>query len=298
MRYAWIDQQRGSYPLTLLCRVLRVARSGYYAWRGRAPSPSVQRRRQIGQAAQQSHRDSHGTYGYRRVHRDLVDDREIACCRETVRRVMAELGLCGRPQRRFIKTTDSDHHEPIAANRLQRDFTATRPDQKWLADITYIRLAEGWLYLAVVLDCFSRRIVGWSLSRRIDAELVCSALEMALRRRCPQGDLVHHSDRGVQYASQALRDLLDREGLTMSMSRKGDPWDNAMMESFFGSLKTEWIDEGYATEAEARMEVFKYIEMFYNPTRRHSALDYLSPAQYECRHEAGQLTPMEQAAHC
>jgi len=298
VRYAWIDQQRDGYPLKLLCRVLQVSRSGYYAWRGRAPSASAQRRQQIGQAAQESHRDSHGTYGYRRVHRDLVDDREIACCRETVRRVMAELGLCGRQKRRFVKTTDSHHQEPIAANRLHRDFTATRPDQKWLADITYIRLAEGWLYLAVILDCFSRRIVGWSLSRRIDAELVCTALEMALRRRCPQGDLVHHSDRGVQYASEALRRLLQREGVTMSMSRKGDPWDNAMMESFFGTLKTEWIDTGYATEAQARMEVFKYIEMFYNPTRRHSALDYLSPAEYERRYEAGQLTPREQAALC
>lgn len=210
----------------LLCRVLRVSRSGYYAWRRRTPSPRVQRRQQIGQAVQPSHRDSHGTYGYRRVHRDLVDEHEIACCRATVRRVMAELGLAGRPQRRFVKTTDSDPREPIAANRLQRDFTATRPDQNWLADITYIRLTEGWLYGAVVLDCFSRRVVGWSLSRRIDAELVCTALEMALRRRCPQADLVHHSDRGIPYASEALRRLLQREGLTMSMSRKGDPWDN------------------------------------------------------------------------
>jgi putative transposase len=298
VRYAWIETQRDSYPVGLLCRVLQVARSGYYAWRGREPSRSTQRRRQIGQAARQSHRDSHGTYGYRRVHCDLVDDHEIACCRETVRRVMAELGLFGRHKRRFVKTTDSNHDEPIAADRLQRDFTATRPDQKWLADITYIRLTEGWLYLAVILDCFSRRIVGWSLSRQIDAELVCAALEMALRRRCPQGDLVHHSDRGVQYASQRLRKLLQREGLTMSMSRKGDPWDNAMMESFFGSLKTEWIVTGYATEAQARMEVFKYIEMFYNPTRRHSALDYLSPAEYERRHEVGQPTPMEQVAWC
>jgi len=277
---------------------LQVSRSGYYAWRRREPSARVQRREQIGQAAQQSHRDSHGTYGYRRVHRDLVEDQEIPCCRETVRRIMGELGLAGRHKRRFVKTTDSNHTEPIAANRLQRDFTATGPDQKWLADITYIRLVEGWLYLAVVLDCFSRRIVGWSLSRHIDAQLVCAALEMALHRRCPQGDLVHHSDRGVQYASESLRGLLQREGLTMSMSRKGDPWDNAMMESFFGSLKTEWIDEEYATEAQARMELFKYIEMFYNPTRRHSALDYLSPTEYERRYEARQLTPMERAALC
>ncbi len=223
------------------------------------------------------------------MHRDLIEDYEIACGRETVRQVMAELGLCGRPKRRFVKTTDSNHAEPVAANRLQRDFTATRPDQKWLADITYLRLAEGWLYLAVILDCFSRRIVGWSLSRSIDAELVCAALEMALSRRCPSSDLVHHSDRGVQYASRSLRKRLADAGLTMSMSRKGNPWDNAMMESFFGSLKTEWDARDYATEAQARMEVFKYIEMFYNPTRRHSALGYLSPAEYERRYDAGQL---------
>lgn len=296
MRYAWIHTQRDCYPLKLLCRVLQVSRSGYYAWRRRQPSARAQRRQEIARAAQRSHRDSHGTYGYRRVHRDLIEDHQIACCRETVRHVMGELGLCGRHKRRFVKTTDSNHDEPIATNRLQRDFAATRPNQKWLADITYIRLVEGWLYLAVILDCFSRRIVGWSLSRTIDAALVCAALEMALRQRCPEGDLVHHSDRGVQYASQAFRDRLTREGLTMSMSRKGDPWDNAMMESFFGSLKTEWIDADYATEEQARMEVFKYIEMFYNPTRRHSALGYLSPAEYERRYEAGPLTPMDEAA--
>jgi len=296
VRYAWIHTQRDCYPLNLLCRVLQVSRSGYYAWCRRPPSARAQRRQEIARAAQRSHGDSHGTYGYRRVHRDLIEDHQVACCRETVRHVMGDLGLCGRHKRRFVKTTDSNHDEPIATNRLQRDFAATRPNQKWLADITYIRLVEGWLYLAVVLDCFSRRIVGWSLSRTIDASLVCAALEMALRRRCPQDDLVHHSDRGVQYASQAFRDLLTREGLTMSMSRKGDPWDNAMMESFFGSLKTEWIDSDYATEEQARREVFKYIEMFYNPTRRHSALGYLSPAEYERRYEAGPLTPMDEAA--
>jgi len=226
VRYAWIHTQRDCYPLQLLCRVLQVSRSGYYAWRRREPSARAQRRQEIARAAQRSHGDSHGIYGYRRVHRDLIEDRQIACCRETVRHVMGDLGLRGKHQRRFIKTTDSNHAEPIATNRLQRDFTATRPNQKWVADITYIRLAEDWLYLAVVLDCFSRRIVGWSLSRTIDAALVCAALEMALRRRGPHGELVHHSDRGVQYASQAFRDRLTREGLTMSMSRKGDPWDN------------------------------------------------------------------------
>ena len=296
MRYAWIDTQRDAYPLKRLCRVLQVSRSGYYAWRRRQPSATAQRRRAIAQAARQSHGASHGVYGYRRIHRDLVEDHEIPCCPETVRRIMSDLGLGGKPQRRFVKTTDSNHAEPVARNLLQRDFTATRPDQKWLADITYLRLTEGWLYLAVILDCFSRRIVGWSLSRNIDADLVCAALAMALQQRCPQDDLVHHSDRGVQYASQKLRERLARHHVTMSMSRKGDPWDNAMMESFFGSLKTEWIDTDYATEAEARTAVFKYIEMFYNPTRRHSALGYLSPAEYERQYEVGQITPMDEAA--
>lgn len=296
MRYAWIETQRDCYPLKRLCRVLQISRSGYYAWRRRPPSATAERREAMAQAARESHRDSHGTYGYRRVHRDLREDRAIVCSRETVRRVMADLGLSGRQKRRFVKTTDSNHAEPVARNLLQRDFTATRPNQKWLADITYIRVAEGWRYLAVILDCFSRRIVGWSLSRRIDAELVCAALAMALLRRCPQEDLVHHSDRGVQYASQKLRETLARHKVTMSMSRKGDPWDNAMMESFFGSLKSEWIATGYATEEEARMELFKYIEMFYNPTRRHSALGYLSPAEYERQYETGQLTPMDEAA--
>jgi putative transposase len=296
VRYAWIQTQRDDYPLKRLCHVLQVSRSGYYAWRDRQPSATVQRRDVIAQAAGQSHGDAHGTYGYRRVHQDLVEDRDIPCSPETVRRVMRDLGLYGKPKRRFVTTTDSNHNEPVAGNLLQRDFAATRPNQKWLADITYIRVAQSWLYLAVVLDCFSRRIVGWSLSRTIDADLVCDALAMALWQRCPQDDLVHHSDRGVQYASQKLREKLTQHHVTMSMSRKGDPWDNAMMESFFGSLKTEWIATGYATEEEARMEVFKYIEMFYNPTRRHSALGYVSPAEYERRYEAGELTPMDEAA--
>jgi len=159
VRYAWIHSQRDSYPVGIMCKVLGVAPSGYYAWRRRQPSPTARRGRQIGQAARQSHRDSHGIYGYRRVHQDLVEDLHLACCRETVRQAMAELGLSGKQKRRFVKTTDSDHDRPIAENLLQRDFTATRPNQKWLADITYIRLAGGWLYLAVILDCFSRRLV-------------------------------------------------------------------------------------------------------------------------------------------
>jgi transposase InsO family protein len=296
VKYAWIHQRRDSYPAGIVCDVLGVTRSGYYAWLHRKPSPAAQRRQQIGQAVSQSHRSSHGIYGYRRVHEDLVEEFHVGCCRETVRSVMAELGLSGKQKKRFIKTTDSNHDQPVAENLLNRDFTATRPDQKWVADITYIRLADGWLYLAAILDCFSRRVVGWSMSRHIDAALVCQALQMALLGRCPKGDLMHHSDRGVQYASHAMRELLEQQGLSMSMSRKGDPWDNAMMESFFGSLKREWIDEIYATEEQARLAVFKYIEMFYNPTRRHSSLGNVSPVEYERRYHAGELTPMDEAA--
>jgi putative transposase len=281
VKYVWITQQRDSYPVDIACDVLGVSRSGYYAWLDRKPSPRAQRRQQIGQAVCQSHQNSHGIYGYRKVHEDLEKDFHIACCEETVRNIMAELELSGKQKRRFIKTTDSRHDQPIAENLLNRDFTATAPDQKWVADMTYIRLAEGWLYLAVILDCFSRRVVGWSMSRHIDAALVCQALRMALLGRCPKTDLIHHSDRGVQYASQATRTLLEQHHLTLSMSRKGDPWDNAMMESFFGTLKREWIDETYATEEQARLEVFKYIEMFYNPVRRHSSLGYISPVEYE-----------------
>lgn len=295
MKYAWIRQQEDSYPAGIACDVLGVSRSGYYAWIDRKPSAQTQRRQQIGQAVRQSHQTSHGIYGYRRVHGDLVKDFHIACCEETVRNVMVELDLSGKQKRRFVKTTDSRHDQPVAENLLNRDFTATAPDQKWVADITYIRLTEGWLYLAVILDCFSRRVVGWSMSRRIDAALVCQALQMALLGRCPQTDLIHHSDRGVQYASQAIRELLEQHHLALSMSRKGDPWDNAMMESFFGTLKREWMDETYSTEEQARLEVFKYIEMFYNPVRRHSSLGYISPVEYEqCYRE--QLDPMDEAA--
>jgi putative transposase len=296
VKYAWAHEQRDSYPVGLMCHILEVSRSGYYAWRDREPSNKAQRRQQIGEAVRQSHQDSHGIYGHRKVHQDLIEDHKVDCCKETVRRVMAEMGLSGKQKKRFIKTTDSDHDQPIASNLLKRDFTAKGPDQKWLADITYIRLSQGWLYLAVVLDCYSRRIVGWAMSRHIDADLVCDALSMALLHRCPKSKLLHHSDRGVQYTSEAMRKLLDEHGLTMSMSRKGNPWDNAMMESFFGSLKREWIENPYDSEPEARMSIFKYIELFYNPVRRHSSLGGTSPVEYERRYHVKKQKSADKAA--
>ena len=288
MRYSWIKKERKSYPLTLLCRVLQVSTRGYYDGLKRAPSPQRQRRNAIGQAAAQSYFESHRIYGYRKVWEDLAEQ-QIACCEETVRRALQELGLFSRIQRQFVVTTDSNHSYPIAENILDRDFTATAPNQKWLTDITYILTREGWLYLAAVLDVYSRKVVGWSTSEWIDTELVKSALRMATTQRLPEPGLLHHSDRGSQYASDAYQQALDDLEMVCSMSRQGDCWDNAMMESFFGSLKTEWVyHEDYQTREEAKQSLFKYIEMFYNRQRRHAALGYVSPVEFERRCELTQ----------
>jgi len=296
VKYAWIDQHEDFYPTTVMCRVLCVSRSGYYNWLGRGESRRDKWRQEIAVAVTQSHADSHGIYGHRRVHKDVVEDHKIDCCRETVRKVMGDLGLSGKVKKRFVRTTDSNHSHPVAANVLERDFTAGRPNEKWLADITYIATREGWLYLAVVLDCFSRRIVGWSMAEHLRAELVVTALKMAVEQRCPGSGLIHHSDRGVQYASQLYQGILQAAGITVSMSRTGDPWDNAMTESFIGTLKSEWVDGPYAGQADAELELFKYIEMFYNRRRRHSSLGYVSPARYEELHELGKLPTDDQAA--
>ena len=285
MRYQWIHKHRSHYPVSLMCNVLQVSPSGYYDWHGREPSQQQQRRDKILQAAARSHFESHRIYGYRKVWEDL-DEQQVACCPETVRRVLQELGLFSRTKRKFVVTTDSQHAQPAAENLLDRDFTAARPNQKWLTDITYIPTREGWLYLAAVLDVFSRRIVGWSMSDRIDTELVTSALQMATTQRSPEPGLLHHSDRGVQYASDAYQQVLSDLGVVCSMSRKGNCWDNAMMESFFGSLKTEWVyGKDYQTQEQARQDLFKYIEMFYNRQRRHASLGYISPAEFERRYE-------------
>lgn len=288
MRYTWIQKHRRHYPVALMCDVLQVSPSGYYDWQVRKPSQQQQHRDKIVQAAARSHFESHRIYGYRKVWEDL-DEQQVACCPETVRRVLQELGLFSRRKRKFVVTTDSQHTQPVAENLLDRDFTAAGPNQKWLTDITYIPTREGWLYLAAVLDVFSRRIVGWSMSDRIDTELVTSALQMATTQRSPEPGLLHHSDRGVQYASDAYRQILDELGVVCSMSRKGNCWDNAMMESFFGSLKSEWVyGKDYQTQEDAKQDLFKYIEMFYNRQRRHASLGYISPAEFERRYEVTQ----------
>ena len=269
-----------------MCRVLKVSRSGYYAWLKRKPSKAQQKRVRITKAAIKFHELSDMVYGYRKVHEDIVEEGKVKCCLETVRTVMRREGLFSRVKKKFVLTTDSKHSMPVAENILDRDFEATAPNQKWVADITYIRTMEGWLYLSTVMDLFSRRIVGWSMSERINAELVCDALKVAVNERCPGDDLLHHSDRGVQYASEHFQKLLDLNQIKCSMSRKGNCWDNACQESFFGKLKGEWIQERiYSTREEAKQDVFYYIEVFYNRYRRHASLGYVSPAEYEARYK-------------
>ena len=284
MKYAWVWEHTGEFPVAPMCRVLSISRSGYYDWLKRGQSHRDKRREQIAAAARRSHQESNGIYGYRKVHDEIVKDYGLKCCKETVRRVMKQAGIRSKVAKKFVVTTNSRHSRPVAANKLDRDFKANGPNQKWVADITYVSTREGWLYLGTVMDLWSRRIVGWSMSRTIDAKLVCDAFSMAARMRCPGAELIHHSDRGVQYASERFRQLLDLHGVECSMSRKGDCWDNAPAESFFGKLKAEHIGRRvYATRREAEQELFWYIEVFYNRKRRHAALGYLSPVQFEQR---------------
>jgi putative transposase len=285
VRYAWIHEHQNLYPVQAMCRVLDVSHSGYYGWQDRPPSERQQRHQQIGQAAARAYFESHRIYGYRKVHEELRAQ-GVPCCEDMVRQVMRETGLKSKVKRKFVKTTDSNHAEPVADNILDRDFSAQRPNEKWVADITYIATDEGWLYLAAVMDLFSRRIVGWAMSKTIDAALAASALKRAIEQRFPEPGLLHHSDRGVQYASENYQAILKECQILGSMSRKGNCWDNAVMEHFFGSLKCEWIgSQVYATRQAAKESLFKYIEVFYNRQRRHASLGYVSPAAYEEQYE-------------
>jgi transposase InsO family protein len=281
VKYAWIRAHRDSYPVKIMCKLLEVSTSGYYDSLQQTQSPRQQRRDRIAEAAEAAYRDSHCIYGYRKVHDDL-QEQKVECCRETVRRVLREKGLFSRVKRKFVVTTDSRHAQPVAANVLDRDFQADAPDQKWTGDITYIATRQGWLYLAVVMDLFSRKIVGWATSASLQATLVLDALGMALRRRTPGAGLVHHSDRGCQYAAADYQRLLVDHGIVCSMSRKGNCWDNAPTESFFGKLKVEWVHGvEYADHQEANRHLFQYIEVFYNRKRKHAALGYESPTAFE-----------------
>jgi putative transposase len=282
VKYAWIEEHVQQFSVSQMCRVLTVSSSGYYEWRDRAPSVGAVKHEALQAHVKKVYEESHGIYGHRKVHQELIDEYKATCCVETVRGIMKQKGLRSTTARKFVVTTDSGHAMPIAENILDRDFNPERPNEKWVADITYIRTYEGWSYLAAVMDLYGRRIVGWAMSKRIDAQLVADALNNAVRARSPAPGLMHHSDRGVQYASSHFQGLLKTQQIKCSMGRKGNCWDNACIERFFKSLKGEWIgDTIYISHEAANAAVFGYIEMFYNTKRRHAALGYKSPRQFE-----------------
>lgn len=271
--------------MALLCRVLDISVSAYYAWRKRQPSRRQQEDARLSETIQRVHAESHQRYGSPRIHAEL-QAQGIRCGRKRVARLMRQAGLRGKCKwRRRICTTDSKHKLPVAENVLKQDFTAEQPNTKWVADITYIPTDEGWLYLAAVVDIFSRKVVGWAMDTTMTSELVERALEAALVTRRPPPGLLHHSDRGSQYASHDYRARLQAAQVQVSMSRTGNCYDNALMESFWATLKTELVEEqSYASHRAARHDIFLYIEGFYNLRRRHSALGYLSPTEFERRH--------------
>ena len=282
MRFGFVAAERAHYPVTLLCRCLAVSRPGFYAWQRRPLSLRAQADRRLAVEVAAAHAESRRTYGSPRVHRELrAQGRHVS--RKRVARVMREQGLRGRQRRRFVRTTDSQHAFPVATNVVNQAFDVPTPNTIWAGDITYLATREGWLYLAVLLDLCSRRVIGYAMSAQITRSLVLDTLRAALVRRAGRPTLTHHSDRGCQYASHEYRALLAQEAIVCSMSRPGNCWDNAVVESFFGTLKTELAEHEWPTRTEAAAAVTDYIDAFYNPRRRHSSLDYLSPVEFELR---------------
>lgn len=281
MRYSFIKDNSGQFPTRAMCEALRVSPSGYYHWRNRPRSARALRHDLMLAEIKRVHAGKDEVYGYRRVYEQLLAD-GVDCSESVVYHLMRKNRIRAKKKHRFVVTTDSKHCLPISPNLLERDFDVTGPNQCWVGDITYIPTNEGWLYLATVIDLFNRGVVGWSMSERITKRLVIDAQKMALRARRPGPGLIMHTDRGGQYASRKFRRLLRANRMLSSMSRKGDPWDNAVAESFFKSLKTErtyW--RHYRTRDEARRDIFQYIEVFYNRQRLHSKLGYQSPMQFE-----------------
>lgn len=281
MRYQFVRDHCGQFPVQRMCRVLQVSPSAYYAWRVRPESRRVREDRRLLVEIKAIHQAKREVYGSPRLHAELRAQ-GLCLSEKRVARLMRAGGIRAKQKRKFKVTTDSQHSHPVAPNLLERDFEASAPNKKWVADITYIPTREGWLYLAAVLDLYSRMIVGWSMDGRMTRRLVLDALGMAVGRRRPGPGLLHHSDRGSQYACGDYREALTAHGMVCSMSRKGDCWDNAPMESFFHTLKTEMIHHrDYQTRWEAKTDIFEYIEVFYNRSRRHSALGLIAPADYE-----------------
>lgn len=292
MKYAWINGHRDSFPIVVMCDVLQVSTSGYYDSRQRPLGPRGERHARIQNAVRQVHAASHGNYGSVKITKELRrrEDLEVAC-RNTVAATMRELGLASRVRKSFRPTTtQADPTKQPAPNKLDQDFTADAPNRKWVTDITYIATVAGWVYVAVVVDLFSRKAVGWAVGDSLATDLVRAALRSAVEARRPNGEqLLHHSDRGCQYTSDAYRQLLRVMGIECSMSRAGCCYDNAVMERFFWSLKHEWTNhQCYANLEEVRLSVFKYIQTFYNPVRLHQTLDYMSPNDYEAEYDQEQ----------
>lgn len=283
MRYQCIARHRNTYPVRMMCDLLKVARSGFYAWLSRPESKRVLLDRQLTEVISRLHSASRGVYGAPKIRAELESE-GYNHGKNKVARLMRQAGLRGCPKRRFKITTMADPSHSTAPNRLNQDFTSSTPSHKWASDITFIATQEGWLYLAVVMDLYSRRIIGWSMSRWISRHLALDALGMALANRKGKGELVHHSDRGSQYTSEDYRRELDRNGIECSMSRRGNCYDNAVVESFFGIMKRERVHfSRYLTRDEARADIFDYIECFYNRKRRHGYLGYVSPVEFENR---------------
>ena len=281
MRFRFVDEHQDEFEVGLMCSTLEVSRSGYYAWCERPESRRSLESERLGGLVEQIHEESRQNYGVPRVHAELRSRGE-RCGRSRVARLMRELGLSGRTRRRYRTTTKADPQNPVAPNLLERDFSAESRDQVWVGDITYIWTLEGWLYLAVLVDLYSRMVVGWAMSERMPVDLTLAALEMAIGRRAPGIGLIHHSDRGSQYTADDYQARLRELGAETSMSRKGDCYDNAVAESFFHSFKTEMMDEfPFRTRSEGRSKVFDYIEVFFNRQRLHSTLGYVSPAKFE-----------------
>lgn len=283
--FGFIDVEKANFPIAFMCSRLGVSASGYYAWRQRPPAPRIVADARLTTVIRLVHAGSRGTYGAPRIHAELADAHAVRCGRKRVARLMRIAGLRGVCRRRRPRTTRTDPSAAVATDLVQRQFTASEPDRLWVADITYLPTWQGFLYLAVVVDAFSRRVVGWSMASHLRTELVLDALEMALWKRRPAAGLIHHSDHGCQYTSLAFGRRCRDAGITPSMGSVGDAYDNALCESFFASLECELVDRSqWRTHGQARMAVFDYLEVFYNRSRRHSALGYLSPATYESRH--------------
>ncbi len=286
MKYVFIRDHREAFPVRLMCQTLGMGSSGFYAWLNRPESPRRREDRRLLMEIKVAHKKSRKAYGSPRIHAQL-NAIGHACGRHRVARLMRQHGIVSKHKRKFRVTTNSAHSYPVAPNLLQRRFDVSGPGQCWVSDITYIPTLEGWLYLAVTLDLFHRKVIGWSMGRWITRQLAVNALNMAIKNGCLKSGLIHHSDRGVQYASNEFQALLKTYEIQCSMSRKGDCWDNAVAESFFHTLKVELIHgKTYNTRQQAKTAIFEYIEVFYNRQRRHSYLGYLSPVDFEKKNVA------------